>query len=204
MSPSTVGDAARTSRAASPDPLLRRILVTLALIGAVVGLEFSFDLLVPDAALQQLVLFAMVNVIVALSLNVINGMAGQFSIGHAGFVGLGGYTSAIVASHLHVAFGGGLPTFARSFVVVPICLVASAALAGLFGFFVGLPSLRLKGDYLAIVTLGFAEMFRLVIATAVQSPRKPARSRVPRKPMNANRISIQRNQRAWIGRMKKR
>jgi branched-chain amino acid transport system permease protein len=103
---------------------------------------------------------------VALSLNVINGMAGQFSIGHAGFIGIGGYTSAVMASHLHVSLGGGEPTFARSFIVVPVCLVASAGMAGLFGFLVGLPSLRLKGDYLAIVTLGFAEIFRLVIATA--------------------------------------
>ncbi|MBX3226298.1 MAG: branched-chain amino acid ABC transporter permease [Labilithrix sp.] len=106
------------------------------------------------------------NVAVALSLNVINGMAGQFSIGHAGFVGIGGYTSAVIASNLHHALGGGEPTLARSFIVVPVCLVASAALAGAFGFVVGLPSLRLRGDYLAIVTLGFAEIFRLSIATA--------------------------------------
>src|SRR5262247_1167905 len=82
---------------------LRTVLVAVALIAAVVGLEFGFERIVPDAAWRQLALFAMVNVIVALSLNVINGMAGQFSIGHAGFVGIGAYTSAIVASHLHGA-----------------------------------------------------------------------------------------------------
>lgn len=122
--------------------------------------------LVHDSSIRQLLMLAACNVLVALSLNVINGMAGQFSIGHAGFVGLGGYTSAVVASNLHEMLGGGEPTFARSFIVVPICLLASATLAGLFGFLVGLPSLRLRGDYLAIVTLGFAEIFRLVIATA--------------------------------------
>jgi branched-chain amino acid transport system permease protein len=74
-----------------------------------------------------------------------------------------------MASHLHASFGGGEPTFARSFIVVPVCLAASAGMAGLFGFLVGLPSLRLRGDYLAIVTLGFAEIFRLVIATAQAS-----------------------------------
>jgi branched-chain amino acid transport system permease protein len=111
-------------------------------------------------------MLAVCNILVALSLNVINGMAGQFSIGHAGFIGIGGYTSAIVSSHLHHVLGSGRETFGKSFIVVPVALLASALLSGLFGLLVGLPSLRLKGDYLAIVTLGFAEIFRLVIATA--------------------------------------
>jgi branched-chain amino acid transport system permease protein len=147
-------------------PSLRRILIPLALVGAVVGLEFYFDAIGPDAAGRQLALFAMVNVLVALSLNVINGMAGQFSIGHAGFVGIGAYTAAIVAGHLHKAFGTEDALFQNSFIVMPLALVAAGAMAALFGFVVGLPSLRLRGDYLAIVTLGFAEIFRLVIATA--------------------------------------
>jgi branched-chain amino acid transport system permease protein len=146
--------------------ILRRALTALLLLGAVVGLEFGFESIVPDAAWRQLALFAMVNVIVALSLNVINGMAGQFSIGHAGFVGIGAYTAAMVAGDLHLKLGGGDPTFKNSFVVMPLALLAAGLIAGLFGLVVGLPSLRLKGDYLAIVTLGFAEIFRLVIATA--------------------------------------
>jgi len=146
--------------------VLRRLLVAAILIGAVVGLEFGFERIVPDAAWRQLALFAMVNVIVALSLNVINGMAGQFSIGHAGFVGIGAYTGAMVASELHLKLGGGDVLFKNSFVVMPLALLAAAGMASLFGLVVGLPSLRLRGDYLAIVTLGFAEIFRLVIATA--------------------------------------
>lgn len=144
--------------------------MTLAVGGAAFAVALLLDLffrdLVHDSSIRQLFMLAACNVLVALSLNVINGMAGQFSIGHAGFVGLGGYTSAVIASNLHEALGGGEPTFERSFIVVPVCLVASATLAGLFGLVVGLPSLRLRGDYLAIVTLGFAEIFRLVIATA--------------------------------------
>lgn len=143
----------------------RLIYGAVALV-VVVLLDFFLKDIVPDSSLRQLLMLAACNVLVALSLNVINGMAGQFSIGHAGFVGIGGYTSAVLASHLHQALGGGDATFARSFVVVPVCLLASAILSGLFGLLVGLPSLRLKGDYLAIVTLGFAEIFRLVIATA--------------------------------------
>src|SRR5262247_1606165 len=109
---------------------LRTVLVAVALIAAVVGLEYGFEWIVPDAAWRQLALFAMVNVLVALSLNVINGMAGQFSIGHAGFVGLGGYTSAVISANLHEMLGGGEPTLTRSFIVVPVALVASALLAG--------------------------------------------------------------------------
>ncbi len=137
----------------------------LALV-VVLFLDFFLKDVVPDSSIRQLLMLAACNVLVALSLNVINGLAGQFSIGHAGFVGIGGYTSAVLASHLHQSLGGGDVTFGKSFVVVPVCLVASAILSGLFGLLVGLPSLRLKGDYLAIVTLGFAEIFRLVIATA--------------------------------------
>jgi branched-chain amino acid transport system permease protein len=147
-------------------PILRRILTASALVGSVVGLELGFEILVPDAAWRQLALFAMVNVVVALSLNVINGMAGQFSIGHAGFVGIGAYTGAVVAGNLHLRLGAVDVLFKNSFLVMPPALIAAGLVAGLFGLVVGLPSLRLKGDYLAIVTLGFAEIFRLVIATA--------------------------------------
>jgi branched-chain amino acid transport system permease protein len=145
---------------------IRRVLTALIMIGAVIGLELGFERLVPDAAFRQLALFAMVNIIVALSLNIINGMAGQFSIGHAGFVGVGAYAAAIVAGDLHQRLGAGEPTFKNSFIVMPPALLAAGLIAGVFGLIVGLPSLRLKGDYLAIVTLGFAEIFRLVIATA--------------------------------------
>jgi branched-chain amino acid transport system permease protein len=149
----------------------KQALGAVIVLGVVIGLEFGFEKILPDAAWRQLALFAMVNVIVALSLNVINGMAGQFSIGHAGFVGIGAYSAAVIAGTLHawlVASGksGADPTFGNSFLVMPLALLGAGVIAGLFGIVVGLPSLRLKGDYLAIVTLGFAEIFRLVIATS--------------------------------------
>src|SRR5882672_1807360 len=84
-------------------PILRLIATAAAVLAVLIGLEFGLERIVTDAAWRQLALFAMVNVVVAMSLNVINGMAGQFSIGHAGFVGIGAYTAAIVASHLHGA-----------------------------------------------------------------------------------------------------
>src|SRR3954468_18974971 len=104
-------------------PPIRRALLALALLVAVVGLEYGFESIVPDAAWRQLALFAMVNVVVALSLNVINGMAGQFSIGHAGFVGIGAYTAAIVAGNLHQMLGSGDPSFKHSFIVMPVSML---------------------------------------------------------------------------------
>ncbi len=150
----------------------RRVLVFVALLGAAIGAELFLEKIIPDTAWRQLAMFAMVNVVVALSLNVINGMAGQFSIGHAGFVGIGAYTAAVVAGHLHQKLGTEDPTFANSFIVMPASILAAAAMSALFGLIVGLPSLRLKGDYLAIVTMGFAEIFRLVLATASPTAEK--------------------------------
>lgn len=146
----------------------RRHLIGLVVIIAVAVLfELFFEPLVPDSSKRQLVMLACCNVLVALSLNIINGMAGQFSIGHAGFLALGAYAAAITASHVHAMFAPGTDAnFVHSLAVMPLSLLAGAGVAGLFGLVVGLPSLRLRGDYLAIVTLGFAEIVRLTIATA--------------------------------------
>jgi branched-chain amino acid transport system permease protein len=144
------------------------------LLAVCLGLDFFLESLLPDSSTRQMLSLAACNVLIALSLNVINGMAGQFSIGHAGFVGLGAYVSAVLAAHLHAWLGGGAATFGHSFVVVPCCLIASALVAGAFGVLVGLPSLRLKGDYLAIVTLGFAEIVRLTIGSASTSTAETA------------------------------
>jgi len=143
------------------------VLLTLVVL---LGLDFGLQSLLPDSSIRQLLMLAAIYIMVAVSLNVINGMAGQFSIGHAGFVGIGAYTAAIIASHLHgsssAIAGPGVQSFVHSWFLVPLSVGAGALVASLFGLLVGLPSLRLRGDYLAIVTLGFAEIFRLVIASA--------------------------------------
>jgi branched-chain amino acid transport system permease protein len=104
-----------------------------------------------------------INVILAVSLNLVNGYTGQFSLGHAGFMSVGAYLSAAVsvflAPKLLAAAGGGTLTQSALFLAALIAGGLSAALAGLF---VGVPSLRLKGDYLALVTLGFGEIIRVV------------------------------------------
>jgi len=93
-------------------------------------------------------------IILATSLNLINGHTGQFSLGHAGFMAVGGYFSA----WLTLASG----TMSSSIWFFPLVLIAGGLLSAFVGLCVGIPSLRLRGDYLAIVTLGFGEIIRVV------------------------------------------
>lgn len=136
----------------------------LALNGAFTG-AFGPAFAMPPYLLQVLCL-AGINIILAVSLNLINGFTGQFSIGHAGFMAIGAYAAA----YFTVTFGdkirsalGFLPEFGRESVVLLAALSIGALLASIAGFFVGVPSLRLRGDYLAIVTLGFGEIIRVFI-----------------------------------------
>jgi branched-chain amino acid transport system permease protein len=104
-----------------------------------------------------------VNVILAVSLNVVNGLTGQFSIGHAAFMAVGAYTAALITTGVQDLQILGLPEAASDQVIFLGALVAGMAMASLAGLVVGIPSLRLRGDYLAIVTLGFGEIIRVVI-----------------------------------------
>jgi len=111
-----------------------------------------------------IVLVAMgVNVILAVSLNVVNGFAGQLSIGHAAFMAVGAYTAAGITLALREVQLAGIPPAASDALVFAAALGAGMALAAVAGLLVGVPSLRLRGDYLAIVTLGFGEIIRVVI-----------------------------------------
>ena len=91
-----------------------------------------------------------INIILAVSLNLITGFTGQFSLGHAGFMSIGAYTCAIITLRNPTTSGFVAGVF------------AGALMAALVGFVVGLPTLRLRGDYLAIATLGMAEIIRIV------------------------------------------
>jgi branched-chain amino acid transport system permease protein len=97
-----------------------------------------------------------INIILAVSLNLINGHTGQFSLGHAGFMAVGAYTAAKISIVSHVS-----PQFAP--VLFVAALLAGGLLAAIAGLAVGVPTLRLRGDYLAIVTLGFGEIIRVVL-----------------------------------------
>jgi branched-chain amino acid transport system permease protein len=99
-----------------------------------------------------------INIILAVSLNLINGHTGQFSLGHAGFMAVGAYTAAKITIGLSHA----VPPQLMPLVFV-VALVAGGLLAALAGLAVGVPTLRLRGDYLAIVTLGFGEIIRVIL-----------------------------------------
>jgi branched-chain amino acid transport system permease protein len=109
-----------------------------------------------------------INIVLAVSLNLINGFAGQFSIGHAGFMAVGGYAAAALTTYLGprilAALAAlGLAGAAGTSVLFVAALLFGGLLAAAAGLLVGIPSLRLRGDYLAIVTLGFGEIIRVVI-----------------------------------------
>jgi branched-chain amino acid transport system permease protein len=132
---------------------------------------------------RRLALLSGINIILAVSLTVVNGFTGQFSMGHAGFMSLGGYAAATMTYYGSIKlfgsadFAGGYisftgdgafdgPMIARG----DLLFVASCLVGGLFaaaaGYIVGLPSLRLRGDYLAIVTLGFGEILRVIVQSS--------------------------------------
>jgi branched-chain amino acid transport system permease protein len=104
-----------------------------------------------------------VNVILAVSLNVVNGMTGQFSIGHAGFMAVGAYVGGKFSLETRDLYLSALPVMVSDQVFFVAALFIGGIAAAVFGFIVGLPSLRLKGDYLAIVTLGFGEIIRVAV-----------------------------------------
>jgi branched-chain amino acid transport system permease protein len=101
----------------------------------------------------NLLFYTGINIILATSLNLINGIIGQFSMGHAGFMSIGAYAAAFLSIH----------TQPRSFVGFLLCLFLAACFSALSGILVGLMSFRLKGDYFAIATLGFSEIIRVLI-----------------------------------------
>lgn len=106
----------------------------------------------------HITLLAAVNIVAATGLNLINGHTGQFSLGHAGFMAVGAYTAALITLRCGAASGA----LAQQ-AIFGGALAAAGLVSALAGLAIGLPSLRLRGDYLAIVTLGFAEIIRVGI-----------------------------------------
>jgi branched-chain amino acid transport system permease protein len=104
-----------------------------------------------------------INIILAVSLNLVNGYTGQFSLGHAGFMSVGAYLSAAITLLLGPRLlGSDGGTALQQGLLFLAALIAGGVGAALAGLAVGIPSLRLKGDYLALVTLGFGEIIRVI------------------------------------------
>ncbi len=140
-----------------------RIVISLGLLALYWGVGYVLEDNVIEYVVRIL-LFCGINAILAAGLNLINGTTGQFSIGHAGFMAVGAYTSAWIVMQLETSLYGGRSDLALWEVAVVFlpALTMGGLMAALAGVVVGVPSLHLRGDYLAIVTLGFGEIIRLV------------------------------------------
>ena len=120
----------------------------LAIVAAVVPFVLiQINLL--DGYSAQILIMCAINAIMALSVNIICGITGQLSLGQAGFMALGGYATILLTDTAH------LP--------LPVSIILAALITAFFGFLIGFPTLRLEGDYLAIVTLAFGEIIRVVL-----------------------------------------
>ena len=149
----------------------KSVLLLMLVLSAVISFVFtghpepSWAVGQIDDYVLNIIVLAGINITLAVSLNLVNGHTGQFSLGHAGFMAVGAYASSwltqVRGKEFAAAFdfcGGVAPVAAFS-----LAVIFGGTVAALTGLMVGLPSLRLKGDYLAIVTLGFGEIIRVVI-----------------------------------------
>lgn len=137
--------------------MLRKFITSLIVIALLAGLQMGASAAL-DPYWVRVLSVAGINVMLAVALNLVNGTTGQFSIGHAGFMAVGAYAAALTSVALEPRLGASMAPL--TLVLACLAAVLSAALAGVA---VGVPSLRLRGDYLAIVTLGFGEIIRISI-----------------------------------------
>jgi branched-chain amino acid transport system permease protein len=157
-------------------PALRGILPLLIALPLLLLLQ----LLLRDSPFASYLLCVIgVNVLLAVSLNIVNGMTGQFSIGHAGFMAVGAYIAGVTSLALKDVAISFLPVAVSDQVFLVTALLVGGLAAALSGFLVGLPSLRLRGDYLAIVTLGFGEIIRVVVQNTEALGRSLGLSGIP-------------------------
>jgi branched-chain amino acid transport system permease protein len=131
---------------------LKSNLIWLGLLFLVFLLLMSLQLTgILNPFIERILILIGINIILAVGLNLVIGVAGQFSLGHAGFMAIGAYTAAIITlkTPTYLSFG--------------LALILAMVLSGLVALVIGIPTLRLKGDYLAIATLGVAEIIRILI-----------------------------------------
>jgi branched-chain amino acid transport system permease protein len=138
---------------------VRNLIIALVVLAILYGLDVVFHGRLISPYFARILMLSGIAITLAVSLNLINGFTGQFSIGHAGFMAVGAYSSAYFSVNygvrLAAALGDGMVGWMVALTIATLIGAACAALAGLL---VGVPSLRLKGDYLAIVTLGFGQI----------------------------------------------
>lgn len=129
-------------------------------IGVILFLIISTSMLYSgtlDRSVANLITQISYSIILAVSLNLVVGFLGELSLGHAGFMCVGAYLGCYLANFLHTTALGAYPLL-----ILIITMLVGGVIAAIFGFIIGLPALRLKGDYLAIVTLAFGEIVRTI------------------------------------------
>ena len=146
--------------------LLFSIIAVIVLFGVA-----NFVQLEMDAYIRRIVNLCMIYAIIGLSMNITNGFVGQFALGQAGFMAIGAYVVGIftvpVAMRPDVFYATPMnPAIINIYMPLGIALIVGGLLAALIAFVIGTPVLRLRGDYLAIATLGFSEIIRIVITNA--------------------------------------
>lgn len=135
-------------------PMWARYLInTLLLAAFLFGIAYLSSAKVLTTYYTKLAMLVGINIILAVSLNIATGYLGQLPLGHAGFMAVGAYTAALLMKHW------ALPDI----IGFPAALLLAGVMAALFGILIGIPALRLQGDYLAIITLGFSEIIRIVL-----------------------------------------
>lgn len=150
----------------------RRALLSIAASVLFIVFLFLADAFLDPFSMQIFKLCA-INIILALSLNLLNGFTGLFSLGHAGFMSIGAYTCALLTlttaqKEMNFFLKPIEPFLAHISIPFLPALLIAGLVAAFFGFIIGAPALRLRDDYLAIATLGFSEIIRVVF-TNLQS-----------------------------------
>ena len=153
-----------------------RYYLNYIVVGAVTILLaiLSFTGVLPQTMLYMLEKVAM-NIILAVSLSLVVGFLGELSLGHAGFMCIGAYFGGFIA----VLFNSYTTFAGKGFVAFLLALLIGAAVSGVFGFLIGLPALRLKGDYLAIVTLAFGEIVKTIFENLYITIGEPSEENLP-------------------------
>ena len=126
----------------------KNVITFIVLVAAYIIGKVLIDIGIIDSYVQLNIVLIGINIILAVSLNLITGFTGQFTLGHAAFMAIGAYTSAVFTAKLGQPF--------------LVAIIASGIVASFAGILIGIPTLRLKGDYLAIATLGFGEIVRII------------------------------------------
>ncbi len=132
---------------------MKKFTPILLFVGSYAGFMVCMQQGIINNYISGIIVSILINVIMAVSLALVTGYLGELALGHAGFMAVGAYGAAIMTMHLE------LPMY----IEFPLALIFGGILAAIIGVIIGIPALRLRGDYLGIITLGFGEIIRIVL-----------------------------------------